>query len=611
MKASKSSSIKPPPFSGLMESSLVHSSSSSSSSSSLAHKPNPSFATDFSFSYLRPPSDDEEPRRPSREHHQCVADDSELSIFDARKYFNETNDQGFTDSPGVISPLKENLPDPSLLLPRLSSASSSVVDGNGRNYRARSFPSYVTPTASSEASWNSHTGLLSNPPGAIPVSLRDPAADRKRGTSNSQRWLLFHPKCPCLGKKSVRVKERSSEPRSPARLSNHRSKELEGYKVQPDVAQTKAFSITAVSETSKKSSVVTATTRCYTSKTSEKIANTIRRISSEAENHFPPEVRPSDVARARPFADGSTNAGFTFPVLKPSMPPSSSLPPLKPVPNGQSSIKKSVSPLLPLALDLARDSLEVFQPSGVSNTHPCQLLVAPASLGPRENQAADDEVASDASSDLFEIESFSTQSTSYPIPYHRQRDSLDEARPRFSTNTSTGPGLYNGLDDQPMTPSSAGYALTECGYEPSEASITWSITTAEGTAWDRGSMTNYSVGASDAEEFTRMQLWMHRELERGSGEEGGGGSRRGNGLLTSCRCEKAVSVGPSPVKCAPEQGHVRGHGQGHHKSRPSSSLPAPPPSALARHVSSRPPPVANKPPIASSRSARLSLAFAT
>ncbi|KAI6696975.1 hypothetical protein NL676_017094 [Syzygium grande] len=605
MKAPENNFTKPP-ICGLMEPSLVH------SSSSFTHKPNLS-VSDFSFSsYLRPPSDDEEPKRASREHNQSAADDSELSIFDARKYFNENNDQEFTNSPRVISPLKENLPEPSPLLPRLSSASSSIVDGYGRNHRARSFRSYATPTASSEASWNSHTGLLSNPPGAIAVSLRDPVADRKRGTSNSQRWLLFQQKCPCLGKKSVRVKERSSEPRSPPRLSNYRSKELAGYKVQPNIAQTKAFSIASVSETSKKSLEATTTPRYYTSKTGEKIADTIRRISSEVENHFPPEVRASVVAPGRPFVDGTTNAGFTFPVLKPSMSSSSSSPPMKPVLNGQSSIKKSVSPLLPLALDPPRDSLEVFQPSRASNTHPCQLLVAPASLGPRENQVADDEAASDASSDLFEIESFSTQTTSYPIPYHRQRDSLDEARPWFSTNASTGPGLYNGLDDQPMTPSSAGYALTECGYEPSEASIAWSVTTAEGTPWDRGSMTNYSVSASDVEEFTRIQLRLHQELERGGGGEGGVGRRRANGLLMSCRCEKAVSVGPSPVKCVPEQGHVHGHGQGQgpHQSWPSSSLP-PPANALARHVSSRPPPVANKPPVSGSHSARLSLTFAT
>ncbi|XP_030518301.2 protein PHYTOCHROME KINASE SUBSTRATE 4 [Rhodamnia argentea] len=588
------------------------------SSASFERKPNLSAAAtaDFSFSsYRRPPSDDEEPKRPSREHNQIAADDSELSIFDARKYFNETNDQEFANGARVVSPLKENLPDPSLLLPRLSSASLSIADGYGRNYRARSFRSYVTPTASSEASWNSRTGLLSNPPGAISVSLRDPVADRKRGTSsNSARWLLFQQKCPCLGKKSVRVKERSTEPRSPARLSNYRPKELAVYKVQPDIAKTKAFSITAVSETSKTSLVATTTPRYYMSKTSEQIPNSIRRISTEAENCFPPEVHASVVVPGRPFVDGTTNAGFTFPVLNPSMSSSSSSPPLKPVPNGQSSIKKPISPLLPLALDPPRESLEVFQPSRPSNPRPCQLLVTPAGLGPRENQAADDEAASDASSDLFEIESFSTQSTSYPIPYHRQRDSLDEARPRFSTNTSTGPGLYNGLDDQPMTPSSSGYALTECGYEPSEASIAWSVTTAEGTAWDWGSVTNYSVSASDVEEFTRMQLRLHQEQERGGGGEGGGGRRRGNGLLMSCRCEKAVSVGPSPVKCMPERGHVHGHGhgQGHHKSRPSPSLPAPAnPNALARHVSSRPPPVANKPPVPSSHSARLSLTFVT
>lgn len=73
--------------------------------------------------------------------------------------------------------------------------------------------------------------------------------------------------------------------------------------------------------------------------------------------------------------------------------------------------------------------------------------------------------------------------------------------------------------------------MTEC-YEPSEASIEWSVTTAEGydDSGGRG-----GGGAAAAEQWKR---------------------RGGNGLLVmSCRGEKAVSVGPQPVKCG-EEGQI-------------------------------------------------------
>lgn len=147
--------------------------------------------TDVSFStYLKPP--------PELDHHQqlkssaaappVLLDDSEISIFDAQKYFNESNPNPKTRSSSSFSPPQiisihdhTNPDDHTNILPRLSS-----VDGYNR---ARSF--HATPTASSEASWNSQTGLLSNPPGALAVSLRnlpsksDYHRDGKRGVSNS------------------------------------------------------------------------------------------------------------------------------------------------------------------------------------------------------------------------------------------------------------------------------------------------------------------------------------------------------------------------------------------------------------------------------------------
>lgn len=251
------------------------------------------------------------------------------------------------------------------------------------------------------------------------------------------------------------------------------------------------------------------------------------------------------MASARPFSTDTT-AGFSFPVQSQTPPPTKLVLP-----------SATYNPPLE---DPPRHSLEVFRPAddpiptkSISDLHRRQSFTV-----------IDDDMASDASSDLFEIESFSTQTTSYAM-CPNLRDSLDDAssfnaRRLAATN---GGSLYcrRSLDD-PRTPS---VAATEC-YEPSEASIDWSVTTAEG--FDRGSVTNFSVSASEVDEMTMM---------RG----GGAGKKRGGngGLLMSCRCEKAVSVGPHPVKCVATEGQ-----------RVVSST--------QRHVGSRAA-IKNKPPLAS------------
>jgi len=96
-------------------------------------------------------------------------------------------------------------------------------------------------------------------------------------------------------------------------------------------------------------------------------------------------------------------------------------------------------------------------------------------------------------------------------------------------------------------------ALSECMYAPSEASVVWSVATAEGVAYDADSVANFSSAASacGVEEF--------RFVPPGSaaGHDGftaalsrSAGRKKGGGFLDSCRCEKAVSVGPTPVRVA-------------------------------------------------------------
>ncbi|XP_058071068.1 protein PHYTOCHROME KINASE SUBSTRATE 4-like [Magnolia sinica] len=95
------------------------------------------------------------------------ADDTEINIFDAKQYFDEDPDQKQIKTSQPLDHIAERC-DLSTA-PHLSSVSS--VDGFGRNCRSGSF--HATPTASSEASWNSQSGLLSNPSGSISISMKN------------------------------------------------------------------------------------------------------------------------------------------------------------------------------------------------------------------------------------------------------------------------------------------------------------------------------------------------------------------------------------------------------------------------------------------------------
>ncbi|OWM78858.1 protein PHYTOCHROME KINASE SUBSTRATE 4-like [Punica granatum] len=386
---------------------------------SLEHQVKPHLAaTDVPFStYLIPNEPEKRTSSPREYPGSAAADDSELSIFDARKYFNEGGQQDqILSSSNRVSPLKEfnnlNLYDaPSF--PRFSSASS--VDGYGPGYRTRSL-------ASSEASWNSQTGLLSsNARGAN----SGPQTGGKRGSRIIPRWLLFRPKCPCSGKKSVRVKERTAD--------NH------GITAPKEAANpTMPVEVRAV-----KVNIIPDS--------HERFLNSVRQFRPTVENNFPSAGGGRHLvvsAPPKPLIDSSisSSTGFTFPILPAPSMSSSSPPPTVRMPwSGSQSSPASPSPrpVLPILDNRPIDSLEVFKPpsdyldSGKSLEkrihHP--VLKFPVSLKSQTGTTADegDELGSDASSDLFEIESISTQAT-YPITHQRQGDSLDEVCPRASMN---------------------------------------------------------------------------------------------------------------------------------------------------------------------------------
>ena len=445
-----------------------------------------------------------------------IVEENEISIFDARNYFNESSNMDAEkvkyniNSRVSVSPVvnvnlehnSERFDHLSAVPNRFSSASSSV---DGRNYMARSFHA-ATPTASSEASWNSQIGLLSNPACAISVSMRNAHGDQRktRVAGCSIRWL-FSRKCPCScsGKKAVQVQEKATQPKAPP----------------PPPPAPKPLSHS----------------HCYTSTSTSRGG---MNLNSSQDN-----IR---VTSKREWSIHAAN--FTFPILNQS--------------SSSSSLK------LP-----PRHSLDVFRPSGFT-----------LATSPKSSMIDDDEeVASDASSDLFEIDSFSTTTN------QQLRRVSEDSVSSFNTTQLSAEAkpcclLYttNSRHSRLISTSIARTETETEWYEPSEASsIDWSVTTAEGI--DRPS-------TSDHDHDTLM-IRLEKTKRRSSN------SNNMNGLsLNNCGCEKAVSVGPNPVKMGD-----------------SSWEEGPPPSpSPSRHVSRiRRPPLANKPPLPTSQSIQLSLPFAT
>ncbi|GMH08084.1 hypothetical protein Nepgr_009924 [Nepenthes gracilis] len=516
-------------------------------------KPKPTLR-DASFSAYLQPND---PITPTKHR----ADDLEISIFEAEKYFSEIHDQKGTSSKSAdLSSI-----------PMVSSV-SSVDDGHGRNNRARSF--HATPTASSEASWNSQTGLLSN---SAAVSIRNlPNSDEKN--NKSLKWFL-RCNCPCSGKKSVQVKDTNSESKiqqiPQLNRSNSSGSSLYSCNRQSSPRYSayarKAITITSLSHDQDNRRNLMACPQLDQTM----IINPNSNLSGfSSKRCFPPN---HTLASGRSFADtnGTASNGFTFPILSNSTPTG----------NRMFSVVPPVSGAA--GEDPPRDSLEVFQPREPPHRggRERQSLTFPAS--PKSRRASyDEEIGSDASSDLFEIESFSTQTTSYP-----RRDSSDENSSFNARRLVIGP-VNEGQNsqqilDEPMTPS---VAPTDY-YPPSEVSIDWSVTTAEG--FDRASLTNFSIAAASECEYVpaRRDGEKSEKIADGGGsgaEDGGGSRRRGNGLL-GCRCEKAVSVEPGPTKCAVEG------------SRAGPVLPA---STVMKPVGGRAavaPPIVGRPPLGRAR----------
>ncbi|RDX61723.1 Protein PHYTOCHROME KINASE SUBSTRATE 4, partial [Mucuna pruriens] len=314
---------------------------------------------------------------------------SELSIstFGAHKYFNQVtnnNDNNIQkvmtiNSNSRVSPLlnmdsehKHNPEQGDITKSTRSfsySASSSVGGNNSNgnhnnmiinNYKAHSFHVATTstpPPSSSKSTLNNKAGLLFHHPQRTTISVINPPQTpsnltKKLRTSLSKPIWLLRKKCPCNDKKSVQVKGNTNTPKPKT--------------PPPPQPQPQTFSH---NQTHKDSLNHKAP-----------IAPSNKEVKSQRLFQFQPAM--NQVRRP------SSNEGFTFPLFLAT----NSTNPTKPhqVLLNVVHEEEDTTP---------RESLHVFQPPS-----------------PPKSRAMDDDAASDASSDLFEIENFSIQTTTVPCP---------------------------------------------------------------------------------------------------------------------------------------------------------------------------------------------------
>ncbi|XP_066314134.1 protein PHYTOCHROME KINASE SUBSTRATE 4-like [Miscanthus floridulus] len=452
---------------------------------------------------------------------------AEIGIFTAERYFSAA-DVGRRDAamiPAAPAPAlhdhEHELP-PRLPVP----AVADVASQSGRT------------VASSEASWNSRSGLLSAGhlaaarqqqqtgsigagAGATAVYGSDQGYRGSRtGGGSGQRWTLFGRDCPCAGRKAVTV-DVASEPRRPAATAHFHAK------FSPQCAVEECLE-SAIFKVKHPSPPRTATTEEEPTKVKVTVTPGSRAFPLAADVPFTALSNP-DIDR-RVLRSG----GFTFPALGAA----------RVVSGGGGGILD----------EPPRVSLEVFRPIDedsvmLADPPPADVpLAGRVALLPRAPPAVaalvvDEEAMSDASSDLFDLESF-VESSSYPTTYRgrgSRRNSADDDLPYVSTAAAAA---------------AAEPALSECMYPASEASVVWSVATAEGGAFDAASVANFSSAAS-ACCVDDLRYVVPESPEAGFTAAMSRSARRkkSGGFLSSCRCEKAVSVGPTPVRVVRPPAH--------------------------------------------------------
>eukprot|EP01018_Ginkgo_biloba_P038631 Gb_08296 [translate_table: standard] len=585
--------------------------------------------------------------------------DSEISIFDAEKYFNAHDEKkgvghNHNQMPAKISAVRADtrkgktknkgffcdILDAHSFRPRISAVSST--DGSRAVFRSASFRG-STPASSSEASWNSQSGLLSN---AGSVAAKLPSNYTKKTTA---KWRIgrLGCKCPCSDKKSVETHDQLTETRrhiasisdslhssrlgSPLSSAKYSCTEPNSARRSLNSSNTEALiridgtgpGIKTLHEVDANKDDTVADNRDFQRKLTDarslgtadgdfdakdssvtgginltgpvNAINHVRRASGQwdsarmrgqldQDSEIPPYlVLKSEHYEAKRIYKGSGNRipfendeAFSFPILESpkSVNPTAKLEDMpraslevfgSPFPGTPDRLedhihrssefnKHSISlqthstdlhrRLTLISLEKARKSF-TFNPNMGSESD--QIVGSGLKYDQDEENNKINDAESDSSSDLFEIESFSTQGTGYPTyNFNRRGDSLESHMDDISSiQSSYAPSeaaafnrSYNENSfhfqsvEETVTPS----GQSSC-YEPSEASIDWSITT--GDTVDKASLGNFS---SDYEDMRMMKRPVQNRHLSGLNK---GYSKRKTGILLGCRGDKAVSVAAS------------------------------------------------------------------
>ncbi|GLJ49990.1 hypothetical protein SUGI_1063180 [Cryptomeria japonica] len=458
--------------------------------------------------------------------------DSEISIFEAEKYFSASEENKMDANHGSEAKMQANKkkvlsPSPDLYDTHhpIPSPASSIVASN-RSFR----PGGATPSASSEVSWNSQAGLLSMAAGN---SARNLAVNNGKRTSG--KWV-FGCSCPCSNKRSVDIDDTLTESRRAPSVSNSMTsntlmnsslssiqysypglgKRVLSRSIESQRAGGFVDTASEISDINSSINGGTAGMKTF--------LNSVGNIQhpSLSKDREPIQALRRNTNGPEEFRTNSLEKenGFSFSVL-----------PVKSEDKPRLSLEVFHSPFAS-AQDLQRPTSNLHRHLILpSSDKPSKSFILDSNsetskFGGNDNGDVEQDRESDSSADLFELQSFTTQATScYPL---RRTDSMDD-NSSIQSSYPEGLGYRNPYHfGDTVTPS----ARSSC-CEPSDASVDWSITS--GDTMDKASLGNFSL---DYEEIKAMKK-KHASVQNSSLSR----QRRSSaGSFMGCANVKAVSV---------------------------------------------------------------------
>ncbi|KAH9291680.1 hypothetical protein KI387_042889 [Taxus chinensis] len=481
-------------------------------------------------------------------------EDREISIFEAEKYFSAQEEKKLD---GRSRESKTEMPKPirETSIPNFTSNSTAKMHPGkkkvslsspqifNRSFRpgTGSTGTGTTPTASSQASCNSQSALLSLRHGN---SARKVAANNEKTPSG--KWGFVCP-CPCSNKRSVDIDQAPTKSRrapsvtsttlmdSPMSSIRYSYPALGKRVLTRSIEKNKSETASHITGFNGRGGSGTQILRTSVdnipqtghSKDREQLPSMLRkgaeeftRITFEKEDGFSFSTLPvkSDIENPRPSLEVF---GSPF--------------------HQQEITRKSASGMEHhrLSSDLHRRSL-LQSLDRTRKSFTLDLNPEIRKFGEINNE--EDKEESDSSSDLFEIESFTTHGTAcYPLKM--RRDSLDDIPSIQSgypaSSCCEALGFQSSFQfGEAVTPS----AQSSC-YEPSEASLDWSVTSAD-------TIGNFSMDYEELKIMKRRASLQNSDLSRLRDVTLKGSSRRrssGSSFL-GCANAKAVSVGAPTIQ---------------------------------------------------------------